>query len=722
MATKHSGLVLVVTLVAALSARPTAAELSFSSLARLTLLAVTSSEVPSFADPQQFDGEGNYIFGGDCNNFRKHSYALVAALGANEHYPSVVGTELTPAEAEPYFRAMLKAGLAAQGLKDGPNVVPPNPECAGSSGPQVESLALNAAFALKRWGGNWDNDIEQMLQNLLENGNWDDGGGGTLSNKAAWKPVAELLTAEVVCDGTMWAAAAAEIQEIYDVVIDRGAGELHSTHYGPYSLNYLVYLAESDSLVVTIQAHYLLGMLLTGEAHLYQPGGILSFPLSRAAGDSGLSYGPAWDRDMVPLLAILFEDDSTGIDFTDVHTITAGVVAAGYEAPSIARSIALDKSNGGIGVEYRSRFYRHASGNRSPQAAYHNKAVPVGAYALEDGKASLGYALGHQMKGKARLTGLALACPGCLENSVFVRHMAPMTMGEWDEWGEVGNFATAQCQGGSDILGCESYDLEVYPFHNALAILFNNRSDRPSYVDPVGVPHVTRQDPYSRAVFPDFSHADIGGTNGSSVTPLSNAWRTGQIGNVYVGWYPIGTLVTEEPMAGRFAQGQEPDKADYYRYYEFGESVTGSVIEIATTSDYSSLAEFETELASRQTPSVSGGAQPSITFQARDASDALCTLRLTMGTEYTTDPEKREIDCSGSGFKYDPDWVELDGNGQIVTDVNDMDFGPMSSPWVTWVGGPSGELVISRSGHQTEHYYLEGVNTVDTFTTGVCGP
>lgn len=693
------------------AAQPAQARLTVTTLSRVNILSAAAADVPSLS-------HGAYDFDGRCGNFRRHSYALVAALGLNEQYAEIATNGMTPREAEPYFRAMLAAAIDAQGLKVGSSVIPARPACASSSGPEVEALALNAAFALKRWGTSWGSDIAQTLHHLLVHGNWSDGDLDVLHNKQAWKPIAELLTAEVMCDEALWKASAERVRKIYESVMNRGPSELHSTHYGAYSLTYLAYLRESDSLIARKQAIDLLGLLLVGEAHSYNPGGTISFPLSRGARDSGISYG-SWERDLVPMLAVLFEDETTGVDFRRAHRIVSGLFATGYEAPEVARSIARDKTNGGSGVTYRSRVRRIPSTPHAPQSSYGDQSVPTGAYILENGEASLGFALGHPLSGSSRLNGAVLSCPGCIENSVFVRHMAPMVYGDRDEKDEVGKFTASQCLNGSKVLGCESYDFEVYPFNNSLAILFNTHADRPSYSDPVGIPSITRQDPYSRAVFPDFTHPDIGGRNGAV-----DGWRTGRIGDVYVGWYPIGRIVVDQPMASRFRAGRAPEKAEYYQYVEFGEKVTGSVIEIASTRDFRSLRAFEVELASRRRPTVSGGARPSLTFEARDARGRLCALRLTMGAEFTAEPETRELDCDGRGFEHDPAWVALDRNGHIATDVDDRDFGPMSSPWVETLHNPSyGRHVRVERDGEVEEYYIDFWNLTQPFDPRLlCSP
>jgi hypothetical protein len=293
------------------------------------------------------------------------------------------------------------------------------------------------------------------------------------------------------------------------------------------------------------------------------------------------------------------------------------------------------------------------------------QAIPWQAVVLPGGTAALGVAYGYRRAPLLVASGTYVRDPSGAFTILY--QYQPAVTGDTDDL--VDALGGAGFNDDPDDFTSELYDYERMVYgQTAISLWDPTLQDKP--------PGVVRTHQDTRVHLP--SYAAHGGE-----AVESGGWYVGRLGEVLVGYRPLGTLSLEESRDG----GQ-------WTYLRL-DGRSGGIVELATTADFPTIDAYAADLAARQ---LSFATDPlAAEFEARDpATGGLVTVRL----EHR--PERRVI------------------GGVEQTIAEALDHGLMESPWVTWTATEQ-RLRLERDCYPRLEYDWDDGTVVESQAPSGCG-
>ncbi|MBN1675783.1 MAG: hypothetical protein JXR37_32365, partial [Kiritimatiellae bacterium] len=392
--------------------------------------------------------------------------------------------------------------------------------------PSISTAAGNLAYALHRYGHTWPSAVKESIRAMVQDATWHRHDG--VHNAALGVMAAELLVGEALGNGTLWERGLANLTAMTGKVLQSGGGEWNAPLYTAIHFPPLLHLQALRHAGARIAARRLLEYELLLQGHLYLPGGGLGVPQSR---DYAGGIADGGDRCLVPVLWLLVGDPEAAPYLERAYVQFLAAAATDYTVPETIRSIFLDK---GDGYTFWTQMGAVHGRGRTPYSVYSlgldgGQVSPWQCVMLPGGMASFGIAYGWTMNGH-------------VSSGVYVRRPAggfsilyqyqPNVKGDTDHTRQTRALGGTGHNANPDDFQNELYDYERLVHDRTLLMLWDPTTNS----KPAGV---VRTHPDTRVHLPDW--AALGGE-----ACRAGEWRVGRLGEVYIGYCPLGKVSVEE--------------------------------------------------------------------------------------------------------------------------------------------------------------------------------
>lgn len=601
-------LALVMAAVANASAPP---DSTFATRQAAVLRQVATGHHP-FTNYAANPAPGNRV---DCQNLARDSFGLLAAMELRKrNIDSSIDDKTFPEEA-----AHIAKGLAAVG----------NGRChfSNSGTPATAQAYAALGYLLLKHGSGWSSTVRAAFVSASTVSPY--GPNAYLVNANIDLAVGRMLFGEALNNASLYASGETMMKSIADETFAHGGREIHSPLYTAQHFAPLVFGTELANARGRALSRILLDYELLVEAHQDLPALGLMAPQSRDY--SGGAADPT--TGLAPTVWAFTGDPLASPNLAGGYYFTiAG--ALNYKLPAALRDIFLDKT---AGYTFWSRSVAAQGSTPTKKYAFgelvngHRYVSPQATVVLPGGEGGFGLQFGWDGQTIGVSSGAYLRTP---TGFAILYHQQPLVTGDTGDTGVL--LSGAGLDADPDDFVSELYDHERM-LHGRTGL---------SLWDPRARSGVVRTYPETRARVPDY--ASLGGQ-----TVRRGAWRVAKLGQSYIGYYPFseGTIVetartgsTDLRLPGR----------------------SGFVIEMATASEFPTLAAYADDLAQRNVVvsisplSVEVSAfVPGSTARPRIRLEYLGQRRFVDGTE-------KPLTALDQGLLSSP-WVRVDRATRKVT-------------------------------------------------------
>lgn len=501
--------------------------------------------------------------------------------------------------------------------------------------------AMAFGFILNQWGDRLPEALRDKMRKALEETTWAyevslPGDYTHFMNGKASLNAGQLLAGEYFgYDSRLWKWGVENFNRVYERVMRIGMIEMNSPIYSLYHYPPLLLTQVLEDDTMRNKNRILLEYSLIFCGHLYLPGGSPGAPRGRDR--SGGHYD--WsDASLGRLYNIFFGDREVGELTGSFHAIGA---ASPWRPPKVLRSLFLDKGEG-----YNFWAY-HAAPNEVSR-------IGMGYYPLGPGGDHVSPWESVIMPGGEVLMGMAY---GTRWQSIHVSMGVTarddkggfQTLYQYHPWHTDDQTGTGYRMNAASSTRIDDFLDEGY----ARQRMLHGRTMLQLW-DPTGFTHEE-----TAVHLPNWDRH-----GGELVT--GGGWHVGRMNNTYIAFRPLGEIgEIEERGDGDWTFLRLPGRS-------------GSILELATTDDFSTAAEYLEDLMSRHVAFEQEGSYH-VEFEAQDpGSGEMVMLRL----EYS--PERRFID------------------GKEIP-MEELDRGLIDSPFVSW-NDETSTMTLSRPGYETVIY------------------
>ncbi|MBN1675074.1 MAG: hypothetical protein JXR37_28795 [Kiritimatiellae bacterium] len=518
----------------------------------------------------------------------------------------------------------------------------------GAPGMYFATSALS--YALHRYGREWPADVKESIRALIQDGDWL-AHSRYVGNCAIDLVAAELLVGEALGNKSLWERGLANLASVCEHTMRHGAIEMNAPLYTAHDFPQLLYLQALNDRRARSMGTILLEYVLLVQAHLWLPGGALGVPQSR---DYGGGAGDGGSRAMEPLLWLLIGDPAMRSCAENAYLTVVPAAAVEYAVPETIRSIFLDK---GEGYTFWTRMPAVHGRGRTPYSVNAlglegEQVSPWQCVMLPDGIAAFGVAYGWTMNGHVS-SGVYVRRPA--GGFAILYQYQPNVTGDTDDTGATRILGATGQNADPDDFQSELYDYERLVHDRTLLMLWDPTTNS----KPTGV---VRTYPDTRVHLPDWR--SLGGE-----ACRGDYWRVGRLGEVYIGYCPLGKVSVEESR-----ERKSGEKWTYMRL----DGPSGGIVELATRAEFPSVEAYAENLSARHL--VFNTDPLSVEVDARDrGAGRLVRVKLEFR------PERR--------------WVD----GRELSEQEALGHGLMESPWARW-DPATRRLAVNRDGYPTLVY------------------
>lgn len=604
---------------------------------RATALSEAADE---FVPMESYEGEES-----DCWKLSRDAHGLVARLELH-----AMGEEkgISPSEAEPLVEHIAVHFTPLVGTREDPG------RCHFKNyGSSVATSAAPAlAYMLHEYGNDWSSGVESAISDALHKGYYDESVFNHLKSTYLRLVAADLLGGEALEDDGLFDRGLRRLEKTRDYTMTYGPIELNSPTYSTFVYLPLVMMQAVDDPEASALAQTLLEYLFVVHSHTYLPdAGGLGAPQDRDY-EGGVADDPTAMHQIYWLLMGSPDDREYG----------TSMAVERYRMPPILRSIYLDKGDGYHFHNYASPAGYNASG-RVPNGSYElgdgGAVNPWHTVMLPGGNASIGISYGYRPRAIQVTSGVYVYNPHTGDYEILY-HYQPFVdyrgntppsdphcrcpsnglacVDTFDTGTTFSENAVPKPNDDPDDFISELYDFERQIYERTLVQIWDpTLRDK----DESRVARICRD---TRVHLPNFD--EVGGE-----MTTRGRWRVGKLGEVFVGFRPLGELGTDEARGGGDWQFLRLD------------GVSGSIVELATTDEFDDLESFADDLADRDLQFETEAR--AVEFEARSyENDELVPIRLAYRGE--DGDEDRFVD------------------GNELSHAEALDHGLVSSPFASW--------------------------------------